>query len=375
MICDNCGYNNTNVSRYCDDCGARLGQRLGEMGVRRTNPIVTWARRLFLFVLMLYPLFVLGLTVYNMVQPRRTGLFALSEVFAPYLFLPLLALVPFVFMRRARMLRIALMVCALVFLVRFPPNIVASAPVSTPGAIHLSVMSWNVLTGGRYEQVMSVLRQKPASIIGIVEADWNRLSTDPEIAQLYPYRWGVQAGDMVSGQALLTAYPILEQGVFDTPADLWDMPRVIWARLDVGLGRNVVVVVAHPPPGHTCNRRTFPTRCFDTAKRDQRLARIHEYVEPFLEQGDNLIMLGDFNVTEREPAYSDLSAGLVDTHRAVGTGTGTTWRPKSLMSHPFALLRIDYIFTSPNLTPLSASADCTPRGSDHCIVQGTVEVR
>ena len=44
-------------------------------------------------------------------------------------------------------------------------------------------------------------------------------------------------------------------------------------------------------------------------------------------------MVGDFNVTEREPAYNDLSTGLVDAYHVVGTGTGTTWRPTSLMNH------------------------------------------
>jgi vancomycin resistance protein VanJ len=88
-----------------------------------------------------------------------------------------------------------------------------------------------------------------------------------------------------------------------------------------------------------------------------------------------VLMLGDFNVAEREPAYNDLSAGLVDAHRVVGAGTGVTWRPAALMGHDFALLRIDYIFSSPNVTPLSTWVDCTPRGSDHCIVHGEFEMK
>jgi len=45
------------------------------------------------------------------------------------------------------------------------------------------------------------------------------------------------------------------------------------------------------------------------------------------------------------------------------------------MGHDFGLLRIDYMFTSPNVTPLATSTDCTPRGSDHCIVHGEFEVK
>jgi vancomycin resistance protein VanJ len=334
-----------------------------------------WGRSILITLLASYPILLLALTLANMIEPKRTGLLALSEVFAPYLFLPLLLLAPFALMRGARVLRVMLLVCMVVFCVRFPPRLVAAAPQSDPGAIHLSAMQWNVLAGGQYDRIMEVLRGKPASIVSLVEADWYRLSQDPEVANIYPYRWGTERAGPVSGQGLLTTYPIIEQGILDAPAGLWDAPRVIWARLDVGLGRNIVVVVAHPPPGRFCGRSTFPRSCYDTATRDKRLAAINAFVQPYIKNGDSVLMLGDFNVTEREPAYSDLSAGLIDTHRAIGVGTGVTWRPSSLMNQDFALLRIDYLFSSPNITPLATSVDCTARGSDHCIVHGEFEVK
>jgi endonuclease/exonuclease/phosphatase (EEP) superfamily protein YafD len=323
----------------------------------------------------LYPLFLLILSLVNALDPKRTGLLALSEVFAPYLFLPLLLLVPLAFMRGAAFLRVLLVLCAVVYGLRFPPRLVAAAPQTTPGAIHLSVLSWNTLITRRYDEVMNVLRTKPAAIVGLVEADWNRLSTDPEVGALYPHRWGVEADGPVSGQALLTAYPILDQGILGG-TDLWgNVPRAIWARLDVGLGQNVVVVVAHPPPGRFCSRYTFPRGCYDTSLRDYQLAGINAAIQPFLTAGDSLIMVGDFNVTDREPAYKDVSAGLIDAYHTVGMGTGTTWRPRDVMNHNFALLRIDYHFSSPNVTPLSSTVDCTPRGSDHCIVASEFELK
>jgi hypothetical protein len=39
------------------------------------------------------------------------------------------------------------------------------------------------------------------------------------------------------------------------------------------------------------------------------------------------------------------------------------------------LLRIDYLFSSPNVTPLRMSVDCTPEGSDHCVVRGRFELK
>lgn len=343
--------------------------------LNRAKPPSGWGRRSVLMLGALYPLFLLLLSLVNMLEPKRTGLLGLSEVFAPYLFVPLLFVVPLLFMRGAAFLRVLLVLCAIVYGLRFPPRLIAAAPPGAPGAIHLSVLSWNTLVGGKYDEVMNVLRSKPASIVGLVEADWDRLSADPEVTALYPYRWGVEADGPVSGQALLTAYPILDEGILGG-ADLWGgVPRAIWARLDVGLGQNVVVVVAHPPPGRFCTRYTFPRGCYNTSTRDYQLAGINDAVQPFLRAGDSLVMVGDFNVTDREPAYKDLSAGLVDAYHAVGKDTGTTWRPTSMMSHDFALLRIDYHFSSRNVTPLSSTVDCTPRGSDHCIVASEFEVK
>ena len=332
-------------------------------------------KRVFVALLVIYPLALLALSLVNVFEPKRTGLLALSEIFAPYLFLPLLLLAPFMLMRGTALLRVLLLACVLVFCVRFPPRLVSAAPQNDPAAIHLSAMQWNVRMGGQYGQIMDVLRRKPAAIVSLVEADWHRLSADPEVASLYPYRLGVEEAGPATGEVLLTTYPVLEEGTLDTPPGLWDVPRLVWARLDVGSGRNVFVVVAHPPPGTFCTRRTFPHNCYNSATRDQRLAAINAFVRPYVEKGDSVLMLGDFNVTDREPAYTDLSAGLVDAQRTVGEGAGVTWRPVSLMSHAFALLRIDYMFSSPNVVPLATSVDCTPRGSDHCIVHGEFELR
>ncbi len=62
-----------------------------------------------------------------------------------------------------------------------------------------------------------------------------------------------------------------------------------------------------------------------------------------------VVMLGDLNTTEREPAYSELSAGLRDSHLDAGLGPGLTWGPDRFGFLPFGLLRIDYILVSPQI--------------------------
>lgn len=344
--------------------------------IEPTRPRSSMGKKLLLGLACLYPLFVLALTLVNALEPRRTGLLGLSAVFGPYLFLPLLLLVPLAFMRGAHILRLLLVVCAVAYGLRFPPSLLGGAPQGTPGALQLSVLHWNTLAGGSQSEILEVLKKKGAGIVGISEANWQWLQNDPEIAELYPYRRGVQARGPVSGQAVLSVYPVIEQGVVEPSSEVWGgVPRAVWARLDVGLGRTVVVVVAHPPPGRTCGRSTFPRGCYDTSIRDRQIELIAGFMRPYLEAGERLLLLGDFNVTEREPAYADLSSGLQDAHRVAGTGIGATWRPRQIISQPFALLRIDYIFSSLNITPLALQTDCTPGASDHCIVEGKFEVK
>jgi vancomycin resistance protein VanJ len=201
---------------------------------------------------------------------------------------------------------------------------------------------------------------------------------DEAIAKTYPYRYGgylEEGGDY--GTILLSAYPIVERGVPATGTAFRGLPRVVWARLDVGEGRTLAVVAAHLfPPGAETPPCTRPmSLCYDASVRDAQVAELRAFVTPLLREEERLIMLGDFNVTEREPAYSDLSSGLLDSHRLAGSGFGYTWRPARLINRDLPLLRIDYIFSSPNVTPLHASTDCTPRGSDHCIVYATFQLR
>jgi vancomycin resistance protein VanJ len=37
-------------------------------------------------------------------------------------------------------------------------------------------------------------------------------------------------------------------------------------------------------------------------------------------------------------------------------------------------LRIDYMFSTARVTPLHLDTDCTPRGSDHCVLLGRFAV-
>ena len=324
-----------------------------------------------------YPLVLALLTVASIMSPARTGLRAVAQIFAPHLFLLLLLIVPFAFRRGGfgvGLLRGLLLVCVALFCARYLPALAASQPPSDPSAPQLSVMTWNVFAGNRREEnIRDFLLEKPADVVALQEVSWSWLDND-ELAAAYPYRL-VRSNETAPGMAILSTHPIVDSGVLDGDRHLWDIPRLMWARLDVG-GKQVTVVSAHPISTYYSGGNCRLPICFDPTHRDRQIAAMHtEAIQPLIAHAEPFVLAGDFNVTEREPGYGDLSAGLTDTFKAVGAGFGTTWRPPFAMSQPLGLLRIDYLFAGPHVTPLSVNTDCTPRNSDHCVVIGQFEVR
>ncbi|HEX6607374.1 MAG TPA: endonuclease/exonuclease/phosphatase family protein [Chloroflexia bacterium] len=334
---------------------------------------VSRARKALIGLLSCYPLLVLGLAAIHLLAPQRSGALALSQIFAPYLFVPLPALLPFALLRGAGPLRVLLLLCALVFGVRYAPRLVPTATAAPPGATQVEVMNWNVRLGGQWDQVRPVLLSRPADVITLEEITWRRLVDDKMLVQLYPYHVVYQPA-YGNSEVLLSAYPILDQGALDPEGTEGPPPRMVWARLDLGEGRTLVVVGAHPYTAKINLRACPRTRCYDPSTRDAQIARIRAFFEPILQQGEPLIVSGDFNVTEREPAYADLARGLLAVQRQVGWGLGLSWGMDPTKNQPIPWLRIDHMFSSPNVTPVRTSVDCTLRGSDHCIVHGTFAV-
>jgi endonuclease/exonuclease/phosphatase family metal-dependent hydrolase len=129
-----------------------------------------------------------------------------------------------------------------------------------------------------------------------------------------------------------------------------------------------MVINATVPPA----RITLPA--YNPRERDAQIRQLRTLIDPILQRAEPLLVLGDFNVTQQEVAYHELTAGLQDTHLQVGRGFGNSWRPPFLIHLPLPLLRIDYLLSSPVVQPRSIETDCTLYRSDHCIVRGRFEL-
>lgn len=79
------------------------------------------------------------------------------------------------------------------------------------------------------------------------------------------------------------------------------------------------------------------------------------------------IVAGDFNTTERSPLYRDLVAtGVIDAWRAAGAGPGFGFpsRPRPRWAPTPPLVRIDYLFHTPDLECVAVELG-DGEGSDH----------
>ena len=327
-------------------------------------------RGVLLVTATVYPVALLLLTAVHAMLPQRGGVLALTQIFAPYLFLPLLALLPFAFLRGAVILRVALLLCLVVFGLRFMPRLASPVVEPTPGAMQFTALSWNVEVGGDPASIRQMLLAKQPDIAAFQEIDWLPLQRDPDLLRLYPHFFVQPPYDATSGMVLLSKLPILEAGVPELDPSLWERPRMLQAKLDAG-GRVLNVVVVHPAPA---GRRCRLPLCYDSVLRDARLAAIRAYIEPAMLRGEAVLLVGDFNTTEREPGYWDVSRGLQDSFKAVGAGAGNTWGPRWIRDRGLALLRIDYMFAGPKLRPLQIEVDCQSKSSDHCALIGKFEL-
>jgi vancomycin resistance protein VanJ len=319
-----------------------------------------------------YPAALVALTAVQLAAPQGDGPLALAQVFAPWLFLPLLALLPPAALRRDRALAAALAAAAVAFAVHVGPAFVPSGrSTPEPDAVPVRVVSWNVLLTNDPARVAATVRDLDADVVGLVEvtrAQAAALAGDPAVRARFP---GVLL-EPAAGRALLSRYPVLASGVRADPAAR-PGSAVLWARLDLGAGAALSVLVAHPLPARSRPVGGLPLR-YTAAPRDAEIAFTRSVADGLVRAGARVLLVGDFNVTDREPGVAALVSGMHDAHAEVGWGPGASWGPPALRRLGIALVRIDRVLGGPGVLPTAVHTDCAWRGSDHCVLHATVAV-
>lgn len=307
-----------------------------------------------------YAFLVAGLALIWALGMPGSALITLSNIFALYFFVPVVPLFLLGFWLHSRAFWLALSVPLLLFALLFgnhllPPKVPANEP-----AIRLLTM--NVLySNERYEEVARFILAAQPDILALQEVEPELAEVlDRRLAEQYPYRALPLHNDDLS-MAVLSRFPIIEQ----SPGH----ERIQELTLVVD-GQAVKLINAHPraPRVKTRSLHGLPLPvAFQSGERDATLENLIARIDA---TGNRpLIVLGDFNLTEREAFYAELAARLDDAFDAAGWGFGNTFPsrnggPKHWA--PFPLVRIDYVWSSQHLPAQAVTVRCELPGSDHC---------
>jgi endonuclease/exonuclease/phosphatase family metal-dependent hydrolase len=333
----------------------------------QTHPV----RHRFVRLLAAYPIVWSILSIVTAAAPHRGGPLALSQIFAPHLLLPVLLLVPMAVSSKSRALRIGVVMAVAIGAVRFGPGLVSIPPAPPePDSTIVRILSWN-LEGGvsRQSDLMATLRAFDGDIVALQELSRelaDSIEMDPELSSRYAHAALVPRGG-AGGLGILSQFPIVNASSSLNPAI---------QEVDLQLSdRQLTIINAHPfAPNVLVGQPVGIPFDYDPSSRDADLLRIRAPIDRAIAAGRRLVVLGDFNVTDREPGFDDLSRGLWDAHDEVGQGAGSTWRPHDMETMPFGILRIDYVLGSPGTSPLWIFEKCFAGLSDHCMVTGDVAV-
>ena len=302
--------------------------------------------------------FVLALVAVQSLAPQRSGPLALTEVLEPLIVLTAIAAAPLALVRPDRLGLTVIGALVVAVLVRYGPGF--APQIGAPISPRLTVTTWNVEAGENSGQrVLEGLSADDDDLVALEELQPSMaqaVTSDSRLVGIYPFH-ALAPDSSVLGVGLLSRYPIVEQF---SSSD----PPYLRAVVDLPTGRTAVFVV-HPLPGRFQTVLHVPIG-LDTSTRDTSIATIRAAIDADLASGLPTLVMGDSNTTPREPAYAQLSAGLLDA-RAAGSWPGVTWRWGPFKELPFGMLRIDYAFSSPGLVPVSYSVRCTDL-SDHCIL-------
>jgi endonuclease/exonuclease/phosphatase (EEP) superfamily protein YafD len=317
------------------------------------------------------PLYVAALLLWELLRHTplaHEGPFALLDLFGLWLYAPLPALALLAARRRDWRAGAWLIVPLLALGWEYEA---LGRPARAPGeGTPLRVMTANLLAPNpQTAEVATALRASAPDLIALQELDGPMAAhLGDALRDLYPHQALFPEDDSPLGMGVLSRHPI-------RAAPLPEMaPRHCFCQevvVDIG-GQTVTVLNVHIQPTPDLRlvrlellprflRLSIPTG-LDTRDQQPSLTAALQRVET---RPPPRLVLGDFNVADRQPYYRVLRELLHDAQREAGAGLGYTYPTSPLGRLPLPpLVRIDYVFHDDAFQARAAWTEPLP-GSDH----------
>ena len=308
-------------------------------------------------------------------SPLREELWQLqlSEVFAVWFYLPLAPLLLGALLLRSRTALLALLAPLCIFGAQYGAQFMPNwqlAFSNLAGAPRLRVMTWNMLYASQLEDEFypEVTKLQP-DVIALQEVPYDiERKMVSLLGHEYPY-YQVQSVGSASGIGIWSKLPFIKTEQVNSR-----LLGCICLRLTLDLhGRPITVMTTHvrgPQIYYGFRRGLLPRiNYFSTEDQDLIFGALLKQVA---ESQRPLILMGDFNTTERQPNFARLrQQGLTDAYEAAGWGMGFTYPNPNLRynwrSRVPPLIRIDHILFSAEWQALNTWTGSLPV-SDHLYV-------
>ncbi|HMP41736.1 MAG TPA: endonuclease/exonuclease/phosphatase family protein [Roseiflexaceae bacterium] len=299
------------------------------------------------------------------IAAERHWLIAVTNIFAPLLFIPLLLLIPAALLLRSRPLRGATVLALLIALAAVGPYLTptfAAPPAGRP----LRIATFN-LWQSNPDLVATLLaaRDQDADIIAFQELTHDAAAIiRAQLSDMYPYQHLTPTSSH-AGLGVISRYPIVAQ-----PAGFRAPGQQLLIDVD---GQPLTFVNVHLAAPRYLQRSYAtawyvpPLAAYSSATRDTQMDRFLTAIESI---HGPLVVAGDFNTSDREPRYQQLATTLHDAYRATSWGFGFTFPNNKVMLGvpiPFPLVRIDYVWTRDAIAPVDTRIVCD-HTSDHCML-------
>jgi vancomycin resistance protein VanJ len=291
---------------------------------------------------------------------------ALLDSFTPFLFLPLILILPACLVCRWRAFQLSVVPPVLIFLALYGALFL---PQLTPasGEDPLVIMTFNVWGySGSAETAQAIIHDEVPDIVAVQELSPQMGEVLlAELGAIYPYRSVSFGAERESGMAVLSRYPLAVSG--SERLSGW---RVQVMEVSIG-ERTVTLYNIHPEVSNVLAYVEEGDSLPQTVEASwaEREAQVRELVADIEGRGGPVILAGDLNSTDQSTAYRLLREVLVDAHRAAGWGFGHTfpayegsWRGIPIVARQ---MRIDMVFYSQDFAALSCRVGSAHGESDH----------
>lgn len=299
----------------------------------------------------------------------------LSEVFGSWVYAPLGLLLALALVARSRWALYALIAPTLFFGVEYGRQFLPNQhimPVYANSGLPVRVLTWNMhYTADPYDEFHSFVAELKPDVIALQELSLRMTRRFGEtLRETYPHQ-ALHTGSHTGGLALLSRYPVR---VAPSPARPF-ICQCLVVEADIE-GRTATFIVVHiwrPSIQFELQESFLGVQQFSyryqTPVFDQLLQQMETVDGP-------LVVLGDFNTTERQPNYRRLRTQLEDAFGQAGWGMGYTFPSNARLRgwRVPPLIRIDHILISRDWQAKAAWTGGLPP-SDHNYVAADLVLR